>query len=358
MYDIEKQGGDIVMNGCMNPINGQSKAKRKLWGSPQNIISWTFMKQLRERGGGKVYDCNPYIEVYQFRDNLYGLFNQNCDGAGDVWMWLTIGPEKCLLVDTAFGVGDTRALVKELAGDKEIIVVNTHDHFDHAFGNCRFDRVYCHEALVPLLQAQHEHMWDYLWDKETGETIWLDFDRKDLPEFKPYEIIGVPDGYTWDLGGGYEIELINSHGHGGPGAAMYLDKHNKILFAGDNICSDVSGCGSVSYPIEECPLYQFRECVKKLVARIDEIDWLFPEHFMCDLENRLLYDFLEALDSILENPAENYDYISEKISPNNVNAPSIKRYNKYVKGFSIVSYSIDEKATAVTPAAIRALTKK
>ena len=71
MYDISKQRGDVIMNGCMNPINGQSKAKRKLWGSPQNIISWTYMKLLRERGGGKVYDCNPYIEVYQFRDNLY-----------------------------------------------------------------------------------------------------------------------------------------------------------------------------------------------------------------------------------------------------------------------------------------------
>ncbi len=343
------------MNGCMNPINGKSKAKRKLWGPPQNIISWTFMKQLREHGNCKIYDCNPYIEVYQFRDNLYGLFNQNCDGAGDVWMWLTIGPEKCLLVDTAFGLGDSKALVDELSGGKEIIVVNTHDHYDHAFGNCRFDRVYCHEALVPLLKAQNEHMWDYLWDKETGETIWLDFDKNDLPKFKPYEIIGVPDGYTWDLGGGYEIELINSHGHGGPGSSMYLDKHNKILFAGDNICSDVSGCGSISYPIEESSLYQYRECVKKLVARIDEIDWLFPEHFMCDLENRLLVDVLDALNVILDNPEENYDYISERKSPNNVNGPTVKRYNKYVKGFSIISYSIEEKAPEIFPAALKVL---
>ena len=80
---------------------------------------------------------------------------------------------------------------------------------------------------------------------------------------------------------------------------MYLDKHNKILFPGDNICADISGCGSVSYPLEECSLYKYRECVRKLVNRMDEIDWVFPMHFMCDLENRILPAVLEALDATL-----------------------------------------------------------
>ena len=119
----------------MTEINGLSKAKRLSWFGPQNLVSYTYMKRLREHDDTrKVYDCDPYVEVYQFRDNLYGLFIPNCDGAGDMWQWLTIGPEKCLLVDTGFGLGDTRALVETLAPGKEIIVVNTHDHYDHAFG--------------------------------------------------------------------------------------------------------------------------------------------------------------------------------------------------------------------------------
>lgn len=155
------------MANRMLPINGRSKAKRLVWGAPQNYISWAFMRELREHDKTcKMYDVNPYVEVYQFRENLYGLFNQNCDGAGDVWTWLIVGPEKCMLIDTAFGLGDTPALIREITGGKEVIVVNTHDHFDHAFGNCRFDRVYCHEKLVPLLEAQNAHMWDYLFDAE------------------------------------------------------------------------------------------------------------------------------------------------------------------------------------------------
>jgi len=343
----------------MTEINGLSKAKRICWFGPQNTVSWAYMKAVREHfEGRRVYDCNPYIEVYRFRDNLYGLYGQNCDGAGDFWMWLTIGPEKCFLLDTGYGLGDTRALVDEISGGKEVIVANSHDHFDHAFGNCRFDRVYCHEALVPLVKAQNEHMWDYLFDKKTGKNIWLDFDRADLPTLRPYELIGVPDGYTWDLGDGYTVELLNSGGHGGAGAAMYLDKQNKILFSGDNICSDISGCGNVSYPIENCSLYRYTEFLRRLIdTRIDDIDWVFPNHLMTDIENRVLYDMLDTLDEILKDPEHNYDYKIESSSTSNPDAPKRVRYAKYIPGFSIIAYGISDKEPEIKPAAISALTK-
>lgn len=343
----------------MTDINGLSKARRLSWFGPQNAVSWAYMKAVREHfDNRRVYDVNPYVEVYQFRDNVYGLFNQNCDGAGDYWMWLTVGPEKCFLLDAGFGLGDTVGLLKELVGDKEVIVANSHDHFDHAFGNCRFDKVYCHEALVPLLEAQNEHMWDYLFSKDTGKNIWLDFDRADLPTYRKYEICGVPDGFRWDLGGGYEIELINCHGHGGAGSSMYLDKQNKILFCGDNICSDISGCGNVSYPLEDCSLYKFRENLKRIVeTKIDDIDWVFPNHLITDLENRILYDMLDTLDSILEDPMHNYDYKIESRSTSNPDAPVRVRFARYIPGFSIIAYSISEKEPETMPAAISALTK-
>ena len=172
-----------------------------------------------------------------------------------------------------------------------------------------------------------------------------------------YNAIATTGKWNFNINHPEYIALSSQDYNGGPGAAMYLDKHNKILFAGDNICSDVSGCGSVSYPIEECSLYKFRECMRKLVDRIDEIDWIFPEHFICDLENRLLVDFLEALDFILEDPEHNYDFESVSINPNNKNGPPRIRKSKYVKGFSVISYSIVDKEMPPVPAALRALSK-
>ena len=324
------------MRGQMWPIEGLSKARRIKWDAPQNQISWAYMKELREHDKTRrVYGVNPYIEVYQFRDNLYSLFHPNCDGMGDVWMHLIVGPEKAMLIDTGYGLGDLKGLVDEITGGKEVIVVNTHDHFDHAYGNCRFGRVYCHEYLVPYLETQHEHMWDYLFDA-FGNNIWLDFDRKDLPVFQKYEILGVPDGTTWDLGGGYEVELIFTGGHAA-GHAAYLDKHDRILFTGDNICSDVSGCGSVNItrgngPYQECTQLSFyRDRVKLLVDRMDEYDYIFPQHFMLNLENNLMPNILEALDDILADPA-NCDYKIESWGKDRT--VKNERFFKFVKGFS------------------------
>ena len=323
----------------MWPIRSELKSKRIKFDAPQNQISWAYMKELREHNKTrKIFDINPYVEVYQFRDNLYGLFTENCDGMGDVWMYLIVGPEKAMLIDTAYGLGDLRGLVDKITGGKPIIVVNTHEHYDHAYGNCRFDKVYCHEYLVPYLKTQHEHMWDYLFDA-FGNNIWLEFDRKDLPTFNKYEIVGVPDGHTFNLGGDYEVELVFTGGHAA-GHAAYLDKKGRTLFSGDNICSDVSGCGSVNVTrpgphSENTALKVYRDNVKRLVDRMGEYDYIFPNHFMNNIENNLMPNILEACDAVLAHP-EDYDYRIETWGKNTTE-PSV-RYFKFIKGFSVLAY--------------------
>ncbi len=66
--------------------------------------------------------------------------------------------------------------MNESIGDLPLYVVITHAHFDHAYGNFQFD-------------------------------------KSDLVAFKEYEIVGVPDGYVFDLGGEHEVELIYLPGH-------------------------------------------------------------------------------------------------------------------------------------------------
>ena len=73
---------------------------------------------------------------------------------GDPWMYLITGPEKALLIDTSFGIGDLRGLVDEITGGMPTIVVNTHASVDHSYGNFQFEKVYCHEYAVPYLQKQ------------------------------------------------------------------------------------------------------------------------------------------------------------------------------------------------------------
>src|ERR1017187_6192898 len=70
------QGTAVGLHGKeMWPYQAQLKARRIKFDVPQNEISWAYMKETRENNKTrKVYPVNPYVEVYQFRDNLYELF--------------------------------------------------------------------------------------------------------------------------------------------------------------------------------------------------------------------------------------------------------------------------------------------
>ncbi len=325
------------------PIASELKSKRIKYDTPQNQISWAYMKEMRENNKTrKIYPVNPYVEVYTLRENAYELFSENCDGLGDFFMHLIVGPEKAMLIDCGYGLGDVKGLCDQLSGGKPLIVVNTHEHPDHAFGNCRFDKVYCHEYLAPYLAQQNAHMFDYLFD-DYGDNIWLQFDKKDLPTFKKYEIAPVKDGAIFNLGPGYDIELVFTGGHSA-GHAGFLDKRNRIFYSGDNICSDVSSCGSINVPGrgphgEQTELKVYRDNMKRLVDRMDEYDYVCPNHFMTNLENSLMTNILEACDAVLANP-EGYDYKVEKW--NKGGAGSTIRYYKFIRGFSVIAYGYNK----------------
>lgn len=325
------------------PIDGLTKAKRLKWGFSHTYATWAYMKQLREKNKTmRVYNINPYVEVFRLRENIYGLLCPNNDGMADVWMYVVIGPERVLLVDTGGGLGDQRGLVDELSGGKPCVVVNTHLGPDHSYGNWRFERVYCHEYEADNIRdALRPNMFDYLFD-ESGKNKWLQFDRSDLPVPSDYELIGVPDGYVFNLGEDFDIELIWTGGHAA-GHAMYLDKRDRILFAGDDIHCGAIACGGGPRPgkhyQEYTNLETYRDSLAQLIDRIDEYDYLFPGHFMIDIENNILLDVLDTLNAVIRNP-QCYDFKDVHISGDGNNVKSV-RYNKFIKGFGTILYNMD-----------------
>lgn len=67
---------------------------------------------------------------------------------GVVNEFLIEGRDKAVLFDTGLDLFNIRDYVAKLT-KKELIVVNSHFHPDHANGNHHFDRVYIGEADVP-----------------------------------------------------------------------------------------------------------------------------------------------------------------------------------------------------------------
>jgi glyoxylase-like metal-dependent hydrolase (beta-lactamase superfamily II) len=280
----------------------------------------------------KVYDINPYVEVYKYTDNMYGLWNPSLGSGGDVWMYLIIGPEKAMLIDTGFGLGDLKGLANQLSGNMPLIVVNTHLGPDHSFGNVLFDKVYCHEYEVDNIKSAVK---PGAWDRFNNE--YLEYDLKDLPKYKDYELIGVPTGHIFNLGSDYDIEIFWTAGHAA-GHSMFIDKKGRNLIAGDDIISDripISSPRKGMFYQEYCNVSTYRDRLKILCTRLDEFDYVFSGHFANNLENSVLPNILEALNEICDNP-KNYTYTEESVGSNGVKSIS---YIKQVKGLGRVRYS-------------------
>lgn len=74
------------------------------------------------------------------------------DEINSIRMYLIIGENKALLFDTGYGFTDFRPLIAEIT-DLPLVVVCSHGHDDHIFGNDLFEEVYISEADFDLAMS-------------------------------------------------------------------------------------------------------------------------------------------------------------------------------------------------------------
>lgn len=301
---------------------------------PLEELSYAYMKELRSHNRTKkVYeDINPYAEVYQFRENIYGIYTENADGGGAPWSYLVIGPERAMLIDTGFGIGDLKGLTDVLTGGMPLFVVNTHTHRDHVYGNCQFPEVFCHTYAVPGIEkTMRMDAWDMLFDRN-GCNIWLEFSKKDIIPFREYRINGCENHYIFSLGGDYEIELFYLGGHD-LGQAGFLDKKSRIFFSGDAFLSMymiINGPKGKMPHGENATVNCFAEQLEALTGRMNEFDSIFPGHFVTDIQNSVIPNVLSACRKIIRDPYS-FDFEEKR-------KEKMTRF-KLVRGLGAIAYS-------------------
>ena len=69
-------------------------------------------------------------DVHRIDNDLWAI-----DEIGKDIMYLIDGGRRALLIDTGFGMLDLKAIAAQLCPGREIVVVNSHAHPDHASGN-------------------------------------------------------------------------------------------------------------------------------------------------------------------------------------------------------------------------------
>ncbi len=181
--------------------------------------------------------------IKELRPHIYLL-----DEAHEATGHIIVGEKKACVIDTMNGYNDLYKVVRDIT-EKPVIVINTHGHPDHIFGNIYFKEAYMHPDDYELAATFTENPEFIDYAKSLGLK---------MPPFKP-----IRGGDVIDLGG-KTLEVYELPGHS-KGSILLLLKEERILFTGDAINHHLW------MQLDECP------SMDELLISLDKVMFLEKE---------------------------------------------------------------------------------
>lgn len=80
-----------------------------------------------------------WFDIYKIEDEIYAIHEPG--QFQEVISFLIVGDDFALMFDTGLGIGDIRNVVDQLT-DMDVVVLNSHTHYDHTGGNHLFETIY------------------------------------------------------------------------------------------------------------------------------------------------------------------------------------------------------------------------
>lgn len=149
-------------------------------------------------------------------------------------MFLIVGSERALVLDTGSGFCDFKEIVEGLT-DKPYIVALTHGHVDHAGGAGQFDQIYLHPAdweMAKSITPEERLSYGEAVRGAAGDPDTFAYGRETLRVWDTFpELLPIQDGQVFDLGN-RKLTVVHTPGHT-PGSCCFIDDKSRILFSGD-----------------------------------------------------------------------------------------------------------------------------
>jgi glyoxylase-like metal-dependent hydrolase (beta-lactamase superfamily II) len=205
-------------------------------------------EQVRNRGAGKdnwwdslprpewaafekVEQSEDWFDVYRIDDGIFAIYEPG--QFEEVISFLIVGNDFALMFDTGLGIGNIRRVVDQLT-DKDVVVLNSHTHYDHIGGNHLFDTIYgtsLDYTAERSLGSPPEAVAGFLREGWVWKPLPDGFDpaafRSHAFEIDRF----VAEGDRIDVGGRV-LEILFTPGHA-PDSICLLDRENRLLFTGD-----------------------------------------------------------------------------------------------------------------------------
>jgi glyoxylase-like metal-dependent hydrolase (beta-lactamase superfamily II) len=220
---------------------------------------------LAETSPGKTTPkTSAWFKAQEVAENTWRI-----DDHGVANVYLVIGRDRALLIDTGCGAANLRGFVRSITS-LPLTVINTHGHPDHVGANYQFGAILANRADFPAIESMATPELLKPYAGMLGGAVVLQ-DEQFRENVRPLELRAVREGDAIDLGG-RQIEVIETPGHT-PGEIVLLDKQQKLLFAGDNDNT------LVWLHLSQClPLEVYLKSLEKVQSRSSEFTMLLPGH--------------------------------------------------------------------------------
>ncbi len=234
---------------------------------------------------------DDWFEVYSVSDGVYAIYEPG--QFEEVISYLVVGERRALLFDTGLGIGDMAAVARSLT-KLDVVVLNSHSHYDHIGGNHAFDDILALDEPYSRSRARGSDT-DAVAEFLSPGWVWKDFpDGFDPAAFRsrPYAIGGiVDDGDVIDLGG-RQLEVLATPGHA-PDSLCLLDRGNRLLFTGDTFY-----LAPLYTHLEGSDFGRYAESARRLAALAGDVDVLLTAHNVPIVDSRYLLELDRAFDVI------------------------------------------------------------
>jgi glyoxylase-like metal-dependent hydrolase (beta-lactamase superfamily II) len=215
-------------------------------------------------------------------------------------IYLLIGNERAVLIDTGCGIGNLRRVVEQLT-TFPITVVNTHAHLDHLGSNHQFSEILMFDHArgrgIATDGAPHDVL---LWELMREEIVtppWPRGFRREEAALPPFHVSRwVKDGEVLKVGN-IGLKVLHTPGEA-PDHVCLLDQAHRVLFSGDILLN-----GAVWSHLDGGDIGQLHASYELLMRHYDEFDILMPSHNGPSQDKDLLPIALAATEDILSGRA-------------------------------------------------------
>ena len=188
--------------------------------------------------------------------------------AGVVSMFLLVGTEKALLIDSGYGLLDLPAWIRKIT-DKPVILVNTHGHLDHANGSWQFENAYLRSEDMDVYQkhASPDFLLGHFGGKADPQRLHT------MIATSPAKLMPLDDIQVFDLGE-RSVSVIHMPGHT-KGSVCVIDEANQAAFTGDNLCRSIW----LSLP-ESISVAEYKIVLEQmlLILQSKDVFWNYAAH--------------------------------------------------------------------------------